>query len=811
MTLGLESWADEDLKILLEHRRDLVAPPPPNFVALTNRASGYASIRRAESRLDRFHVAVLHGCCLGTSRPDDPVKLDDLLAVLGLPPVEAPAVAEALDGLRARGLLAVGPSGVGVPATVRVAVPRPAHLGPSARAHFTKQPQPFVERVALLLGLDAEKSEKNGSRGTKASAVERALAALRDTAKVRQALGSAPDHTTSVFDQMVRDGAVLHASQVSWAMRQPSQPIGWLYERGLLVPSGQNLDLPREVGIAFRGGTAFPGLSSSPPALVVEAGDVASVSAAGVAAGNDAVAVIERFVAEWAARPAKLLKTGGVGVRELKRPAKAAGIDEADAGFVAEVAHAAGLVDLDGDEVRATTAFDEWRMAAPGERWLAVARGWLEIDRWPSLSGRPQVDADGRSKVLPALDRAYTSTLAALQRRVVLEVVAGAPAGGAPTAPSVVEAARWRAPGVLAEGPASADESVALVLREAAFLGFMANGALPPVAGALVTGGEAAARLGLDDAFGRPSTEVTLQADLTAVVVGVPDPALRAVLDDAADVESRGAATVWRFCDASVRRALDRGRTAGELSAFLAAHATRPLPQPLAYLIADVGRRHGEVRVARMTSYVRSDDEGLLARVVGTQRAIPLGLRLLAPTVAVSTAEPAVLLTFLRNEGLAPVEEAADGSVVVAVENGPRALAHASWARPAEPDAADVVARLREQQRAMPAPLPRFGLPLRPPATLPELRAAETPRSIRALLEEVAATGEEVELEWETREGRRPSFHEATVRVVSVTGGLVVAVGSDRRRFGYRIALGDITWASLAETEFHDGYRELHQ
>ncbi|GIH50308.1 Helicase conserved C-terminal domain-containing protein [Microbispora rosea] len=49
------------------------------------------------------------------------------------------------------------------------------------------------------------------------------------------------------------------------------------------------------------------------------------------------------------------------------------------------------------------------------------------------------------------------------------------------------------------------------------------------------------------------------QADLTAVVRGMPGPDLAELLDDVADRESEGHAVVWRFSGSTVRRAFDRG------------------------------------------------------------------------------------------------------------------------------------------------------------------------------------------------------------------------------------------------------------
>ncbi|MGH4002002.1 MAG: helicase-associated domain-containing protein, partial [Pseudonocardiaceae bacterium] len=68
------------------------------------------------------------------------------------------------------------------------------------------------------------------------------------------------------------------------------------------------------------------------------------------------------------------------------------------------------------------------------------------------------------------------------------------------------------------------------------------------------------------------------------------------------------AARTWRFTPASVRAALDAGRTAQELLTELAVISDRPIPQPLEYLITDASRRHGKVRVRGMRSCVIAED-----------------------------------------------------------------------------------------------------------------------------------------------------------------------------------------------------------
>ncbi|MDT6985126.1 helicase-associated domain-containing protein [Streptomyces lusitanus] len=175
----------------------------------------------------------------------------------------------------------------------------------------------------------------------------------------------------------------------------------------------------------------------------------------------------------------------------------------------------------------------------------------------------------------------------------------------------------------------------------------------------------AAARL-LEPLLPEPLDHVLLQADLTAVAPGPLERPLADMLGVLADVESKGGATVYRFTPGSVRRALDAGRSAADLHAFLSAHSRTPVPQPLAYLIDDVARRHGHLRVGAASSYVRCDDDAVLNEILADKRAAGLGLRRLAPTVLAARTDPAALLEGLRAMGFAPAAESAEGDVLIA-------------------------------------------------------------------------------------------------------------------------------------------------
>jgi hypothetical protein len=157
---------------------------------------------------------------------------------------------------------------------------------------------------------------------------------------------------------------------------------------------------------------------------------------------------------------------------------------------------------------------------------------------------------------------------------------------------------------------------------------------------------------------------VLLQSDLTAVATGAPAAALAEVLDLAADRESRGGGHTWRFSEASVRRAFDTGSSADELLAALHEAATGGrVPQPLQYLVTDLARRHGAVRVRPVGCVLRSDDPTLLAELSRVKSLARLGLTELAPTVYGSALPVGETLAALRAAGYAPAGEHADGTI----------------------------------------------------------------------------------------------------------------------------------------------------
>src|SRR5581483_288941 len=511
-----------------------------------------------------------------------------------------------------------------------------------------------LEQALVRLGRPGKQA---GER--KGDLVARLAEAVGDPVVVGGVLASAPPAVRELADRLAGGRPTLPV-QRSYG-RAGGSPYEWLVERLLVVPfDWYQAEMPREVGLALRGGeAAVVDLTWARPAVASSTPDPATVAAAARAAAAEAVRVIDALIEAWGSAPPAALKAGGVGVRDLKRAAQAAGCAEPDIGVYVEVAAAAGLVRQAGDRFLPTAAVDAWRGGQPAQRWLRLATGWLGVGRVPSLAG----DRDTDDKPIAALNPKFTVPVAADVRAAALAALAADP-GRAPEPKSLAAAMYWDRPGLWDALPLDPAVVVEMVVREATLLGVAGEGALSPWGTELAAGRHDAA-LGAAEVLGRNETTITIQADLTAVAAGPVGADLATELALLADVESRGAATVWRFSDRSIGRAFDAGRTVDGIVAFLAAHARRGVPQTLEYLVGDVARRHGRIRAGTVGSYVRADDPAVITEACGAKKLARCGLRAVAPTVAVATVDAPTLVAALRDGGFLAVEEDADGATVI--------------------------------------------------------------------------------------------------------------------------------------------------
>lgn len=237
------------------------------------------------------------------------------------------------------------------------------------------------------------------------------------------------------------------------------------------------------------------------------------------------------------------------------------------------------------------------------------------------------------------------------------------------------------------------DATVAAAVDEAVRLGLAEGDGLTPLGRALGSVDAPALAEAAEPHLGDVACQVLLQSDLTAVVTGTPDDAGLGLLSDAADVETRGAATVYRFSPGGIRRALDVGWSAEGLLAGLRSLSGTDLPQPLDYLVRDAARVHGSIRVHDVRTCVVAE-ESLVEELAHARTLRKLGWRRLTPTVLASAEPPQAALSLLRGAGYSPVLD--DGSGAVAVER-----TDVEPVAPDEPiatsriDPAEVVRRLR--------------------------------------------------------------------------------------------------------------------
>ena len=375
---------------------------------------------------------------------------------------------------------------------------------------------------------------------------------------------------------------------------------------------------------------------------------------------REAVGLVRDLLDDWAAHPPGVLRSGALALRDFAHARTRLHTDWPRTSLTIELARAALLVADDEDAPPhwvPTDQYDSWLAKPAGEQWLDLVDAWLALPRLASL-------ADERTQVLSAeRDRRAIPVL----RRDVLELLAASPPGTA-CEPAAIEAVLDdREPRRSGELRAL---TVAATIREAEDLGVTGAGALATAVRALIGGDDPAtarraALAALAAALPDDIDHVLVQADLTIVAPGPLAPEASRRLRMVADVESRGHATVYRVTEDSIRRALDVGWDAAAIHELLERLSQTPVPQPLTYLIDDVARRHGAVRVGPALSYVRSDDPEVLSALVADRRLRNLSLRRIADTVLISQSPTSELLTALRGAGLAPAAEGPDGAVVV--------------------------------------------------------------------------------------------------------------------------------------------------
>ena len=437
-------------------------------------------------------------------------------------------------------------------------------------------------------------------------------------------------------------------------IKNPGPGVTWLLEKKFLVPLDQRtVILPREVAIALRGGKIHKERFIKQPSLTGAKRIEQQVNLAAIANVSTVLRWVEELLNFWADEPADALRAGGLGVRDLKIVATHLGVDESCTAFVAELAYLASLISIDADDrILPSNKFDIWLMQTPADRWQMLASQWLITSRVSGLVGR--AEAKNVAALGPELDRVNAARVRALTLELLRENQ-----GIAPEWNSFKDVLSWRAP--VRRNSSLQDELAEWTLREAEWLGITGQGALSKFGAQFLDGDDLSS---INEDLPKTVDHILIQSDNTAIAPGPLEHEISQALAMMAEIESRGGATVYRFTESTIRRALDHGKTGDEIKTFLVKTSKNPMPQPLEYLIADVAKKHGKLRVGNTSSFIRCEDTALISQIMNDKKLEILALRRIAPEVVICDMDATDAMRVLRECGYLPAGESANGMIL---------------------------------------------------------------------------------------------------------------------------------------------------
>ena len=353
----LRARTDEQLIALLRRRPDLALPAPPDLGALAARIGVRTSTQRAVDALDAPTLHALELLVLAAGEDDAvddpaPVGLTDLFDLA----------------------LVWGETDL-------------VHLTTSVRESVGPYPDGLGRPVAALARLRRTEGVGNAD-----------IAVLTDPGRLAAQLADCDDAERKILDRLAQGPPVGTVRNPT----SPADPGHRLIARGLLVPiDTQRVELPREVALALR--------AQQDRSVHIEAPDLAPVirtpqelDELATTAVRETLRLIDQLAETWTRLAPPLLRSGGLGVRELRRTARALDVDESTAALLAEVAYAAGLINSTNspDPVfLPSEQYDSWCGRDDAGRWITLAAAWLTMTRQPSLVN----ERGERDRVITAL------------------------------------------------------------------------------------------------------------------------------------------------------------------------------------------------------------------------------------------------------------------------------------------------------------------------------------------------------------------------------------------------------------------------
>lgn len=723
---AIRSFDAAELAALIRRRPDLAQPRPRDLTELIDRLSSRSSTLLALDRLNAWQLLVAQAIAAweGGESPLDPGALATAMAL----PDHGDEVRAAIDDLRQWGL----------------AWGEPAHLTQAARAAFGDYP------------------------GGLAPASVTPLAPQR----IAQALTGVGEAGRAVLDRLVwgpPTGAVQRADRVV-SVDDAETTMDRLLAWGLLRPiTTDQVILPREVALYLRSGALVNTTNQAPVSAQVPAWHPKQNSAgaslpdelidrAAIGSAQELLSHVVAVVDDIAVRTPRSLANGGIPKREMTGFARLVENPELSE-FVVALASQAGLFVSRGGTLMPTVALDGFLDRDGFGRWLWLRDAWRQLSWWPedvapgertpapSRGGPARGAAEGRTRAASPLDHrrhdgaaGQESGRSAWMRQAAYEELQAEPRGTGIDAESLAARLAWRHPASVGIDWSRVSEQL---MAELEWLGLLAFARTT----VLIDAGP-----GSDPGFTPYGHHIVLQSDLTAVAPAPLDHETAAIVAVMANRESHGATATYRFTAASVERAMDRGWSGSDIRTWLVEHSSPvsgsddPLPAALASLIDDGARRHGRVRVTTLSAVVQLADPATEASLLADANAEELGLVALAPGVIGASAEPAELIGFLRQRGLAPVAQSTQGVQITT----PATRRAPAPSRPSQPPAVDADALAS--------------------ALLRRESAGLTPEQIVQALTAAYRADAWVGVDWADDNG---ATHSNTMRVLSMGSGVV--------------------------------------